>query len=104
MSFLSGQAVVGQGGVRYGDLQRSDVKSCHIVLSASLVLVVDDVFPDVVLGSGVFDLSLPPPVVHNEHQDQHWGENVISRSEITRATSETCIPSTSQNTNNNRKL
>ena len=69
MSFLSGQAVVGQGGVRYGDLQRSDVKSCHIVLSASLVLVVDYVFSHVVVRTRILDLSLSSPVVDNE--DEH---------------------------------
>ena len=51
MNFLSGEAVVGEGGVRDGDLQRRDVEGRHVVLAAALVLVVDDVLPDVVLGA-----------------------------------------------------
>merc|ERR1719412_3218559 len=71
MNFLSGEAVVGEGGVRDGDLQRRDVEGRHVVLAAALVLVVDDVLPDVVLGAGVLDLGLAPPVVHHEQQHQH---------------------------------
>ena len=70
VNFLSRQAVVSEGGVSDGDLQRGDVEGCHVVLAAALVLVVDDVLPHVVLGAGVLDLSLPPPVVDNKDQDQ----------------------------------
>ena len=71
MNFLSGEAVVGEGGVRDGDLQRRDVEGRHVVLAAALVLVVDDVFPHVVVRVRVLDLRLAPPVVHHEHQDQY---------------------------------
>ena len=71
MNFLSWEAVVGQRWVRYWYLQGRDVKRCHVVLAAAFVLVIDDVFPDVVLRARVLDLSLPPPVVHHKHQDQH---------------------------------
>lgn len=70
MNFLPWQAVVSEGGVSDGDLQRGDVECRHVVLAAALVLVVDDVLPHVVLGAGVLDLSLPPPVVDNKDQDQ----------------------------------
>ena len=69
-NFLSRQAVVCEGGVCDGNLERRDVKSSHVVLAAALVLVVDDVLPDVVLGAGVLDLRLAPPVVHHKHQHQ----------------------------------
>ena len=70
MNFLSGQAVVSERGVSDGDLQRGDVEGRHVVLAASLVLVVDDVLPHVILGARVLDLSLAPPVVDNKDQDQ----------------------------------
>ena len=79
MNFLSGEAVVGEGGVRDGDLQRRDVEGRHVVLAAALVLVVDDVLPDVVLGAGVLDLGLAPPVVHHEHQHQHCNTPAVTR-------------------------
>ena len=62
--------MVSERGVSDGDLQRGDVKGRHVVLAAALVLVVDDVLPHVILGAGVLDLSLAPPVVDNKHQDQ----------------------------------
>ena len=70
MNFLSGQAVVSQTRVSNWYLEWSDIKSCHIVLAASLVLVIDDVFSHVVLRAGIFDLSLTSPVVDNKHEDQ----------------------------------
>ena len=71
VNFLSRQAVVSEGGVSDGDLQRGDVEGCHVVLAAALVLVVDDVFPHVIVRVRVLDLRLAPPVVHHEHQDQY---------------------------------
>ena len=70
VNFLSRQAVVSEGGVSDGDLQRGDVKGRHVVLAAALVLVVDDVLPHVVLGAGILDLGLSPPVVDNKDQDK----------------------------------
>ena len=68
--FLARQTVSGQGRVGDRYLQRRDVKGGHVVLSAALVLVVDDVLPDVVVRAGVLDLRLAPPVVHHKHQHQ----------------------------------
>ena len=68
-NFLSRQAVVCEGGVCDGNLERRDVESSHVVLAAALVLVVDDVLPHIVLGPGVLYLRLPPPVVDNKHQN-----------------------------------
>ena len=59
---------VGRGD---GDLERRDVEGRHVVLAAALVLVVDDVFPHVVVRVRVLDLRLATPVVDHEHQDQH---------------------------------
>lgn len=70
VNFLSRQAVVSEGGVSDGDLQRGDVEGRHVVLAAALVLVVDDVLPHIVLGAGILDLGLSPPVVDNKDQDK----------------------------------
>ena len=68
-NFLSRQAVVCEGGVCDGNLERRDVESSHVVLAAALVLVVDDVLPHSVRGPGVLYLRLPPPIVDNKHQN-----------------------------------
>ena len=68
-NFLSRQAVVCEGGVCDGNLERRDVESSHVVLAAALVLVVDDVLSHIVLGPGVLYLRLPPPIVDNKHQN-----------------------------------
>jgi hypothetical protein len=56
-------------GIPYGDLERRDVKGGHVVLSTTLVLVVDDVLPDVIVGIWVLDLSFSSSVIHNKHKD-----------------------------------
>ena len=61
VNFLSRQAVVSEGGVSDGDLQRGDVEGCHVVLAAALVLVVDDVLPDVAVDVLVRELGPSPP-------------------------------------------
>lgn len=48
------------------DLQRGDVEGGHVVLAAALIIVVDDVLPDVVVRAGVLDVRLSAPVVHHE--------------------------------------
>ena len=61
--------MMGKTGVSNWYLERSDIKSCHIILAATLVLVIDDVLPHVILGSRILDLSLPSSVVHNKYQN-----------------------------------
>ena len=56
-------------GVGDGDLERRDVKRGHVILAAALVLVINDILPNVVVGVRVFDLSFPTTVVYNEHKD-----------------------------------
>ena len=71
VNFLSRQAVVSEGGVSDGDLQRRDVEGCHVVLAASFILIIDYVFPHIIIGAGVLDLSFPPSVVYNENEHQN---------------------------------
>lgn len=56
-------------------LEGGDVECCHIILSSSLVLVVDYVFSHVVVWARVLDLSLSPSVVNNKDQDQNCKKN-----------------------------
>lgn len=53
--------------IRHRNLQRGDVKGRHIVLSAPFILIVDDIFPDIVVGIGIFDLSFTSAIVYDKH-------------------------------------
>lgn len=53
-------------------LERAPVKRCHVVLAPALIVVADDVLSDVVLRASFLDRLIPPTVVHNQSQDNHW--------------------------------
>ena len=55
------------GRICYRNLQRSNVKSSHVIFSAALVLVIDDVFSDVIVRIGVLDLGLPATIVDDKY-------------------------------------
>ena len=52
------------------DLKRRDVKGRHVVLAATLVLVVDDVLANVVVRIRILDLGFAPSIVNDKHQDE----------------------------------
>ena len=54
------------------DLERGDVKSGHVVFAASLILIVDDVLPNIIFWTWILYLSFSSSVVDNKHQDQNW--------------------------------
>jgi hypothetical protein len=60
-------------------LQWGDVEGRHVVLSAALVVVVDDVLSHVIVRSGVLDVRLSTPAVHDKHQNQHCVEGKIKQ-------------------------
>lgn len=53
------------------DLQGRDIERGHVVLSATLVVVVDDVFPHVVIRAGVLYVRLSSSVVNDEYQHEN---------------------------------
>ena len=55
--------------IGHGNLEWGDVKGCHVIFAASFILVIDDIFPNIVVGVRVFDLSFSTTIVHNEHKD-----------------------------------
>ena len=76
--FRSRQRVMAKVGIGcHRDLERRDVERRHVVLTAALVLVVDDVLADVVVGVRVLDLGLATPVVHDEHKHQDCRNNNV---------------------------
>ena len=64
-----------------GDLQGRDVEGSHIILAAALIVVVDDVLPDVVVRVLLGVLALLLTVVHDEDQHQDCGEGGRDRGE-----------------------
>ena len=91
MNFLSGQTVVSKGRICDGDLKRSDVESCHVILAASFILIVDDVLSDVILGSWILDLSFSSPVVDHKDKDQHLNRDPRINNVQGEFLQETCI-------------
>jgi len=53
------------------DLQRRDVERGHVVLSAALVVVVDDVLSHIIIRTGILYMRFPPSVVNHEHQHEN---------------------------------
>lgn len=45
-----------QRSTGHWNLQGSDIVSGHVVFAATLVVVIDDILPNVVIGTGVFDV------------------------------------------------
>ena len=54
-------------GICHRDLEWRDIKCGHIILTAPLILIVDNVFPNVVIGIWIFDLSFPPTIVYDKY-------------------------------------
>lgn len=58
-----------------GNLERCDVEGRHVVLAAALVIVVDDILADIVIGAGVLYVRLVPAIVDDKDQDQGCTRN-----------------------------
>lgn len=52
-------------------LQRCDIKGRHIILAASLVVIVDDILAHIVIGTRIFDMRFTATIVYDEHQDEY---------------------------------
>lgn len=53
------------------NLKGGDVERGHVIFSATLVVVVDDILSYVVVGPRILDVRFSSPVVHDEYQDEH---------------------------------
>lgn len=53
------------------NLERCDVESRHVILAATFVIVVNDVFSHIVIGSRIFDVRFPSSAVHDEYQHEY---------------------------------
>jgi len=60
------------------DLQRRDVERGHVVLSAALVVVVDDILSHIIVRTGILYVRLPPSVVNHEHQHENCNIDQMS--------------------------
>ena len=59
-------------------MKRGDVERGHVILSAALVIVVDDVFSHVVVGPGILDVRLSSSVVDDKHQHENYDARRMS--------------------------
>lgn len=53
------------------NLERCDVKSRHVILAATFVIVVNDVFSHIIIGSRIFDVRFTSSAVHDEYQHEY---------------------------------
>lgn len=53
------------------NLERCDVKSRHVILAATFVIVVNDVFSHIVIGSRIFDVRFTSSAVHDKYQHEY---------------------------------
>ena len=54
------------------NLKGGDVERGHVVFSATLVIIIDDILSYVVIGSGILDVRFSSPVIYHEYQDENW--------------------------------
>jgi hypothetical protein len=57
-----------------GYLKRRYVECCHIILTASLIIVVNDIFSHVIIWSGILNVRFTTSTVHDKDEDQYWIE------------------------------
>lgn len=48
-------------------LERCNIESCHIILAATFIIVVNDVLSHIIIWSWIFNMRLPTSTVDNEH-------------------------------------
>ena len=55
------------GWISNWNLEWRDIKCSHVIFTATFILIVDDVFPDIIVRIRVLDLGFSPSVVNDEY-------------------------------------
>lgn len=59
------------------DLQGRDIECGHVILSATLVIVVDNILPHVIVRARILYVSFSSSVVDDEYQHENWNIDKI---------------------------